>query len=593
MNGTVWLPLILFGRALDTLIAYGKHRATPMAVVHAALLYVAGVLITEVPRIAKRWWLMTGNNRIRQSLRADALRGVLSWPMERLHSTPIGDLMARIIGDVEVLGVGIREFTTEMWDTVLFSITLVVAMCVIDIRLTAWSLIPVPAAILLAKLSGVWISRRTTQAREANAALTVSLQEQLAGVRVLRLFGQVSGAVERIRALSRKYADRNVAWIRLKGGLVPAYTTLMGAGIIFLIWFGSRRVISGAMTVGTFVAFYELFTKFTNRAFRIPQMMNTIQSGGAAYARMKPLLATPLTMKDEPRLASFGASHLIGPERVITEFPSVPSRPVEVSVQDVTFSYPGSTSPILSDLRLSVPAGSLVAVTGPVGSGKSALARLMLGLYPVDSGQVLIDGTPLETIPSAERAARIGYLPQDPYLFSGTISENLVMGEPSAEPELVEACVDRAIDRSALEEDFRGFPEGLKTQIGESGTRVSGGQRLRIALARAMASSCPLSPGLLILDDPFSAVDVETEAKIIQSLRDAYGPDAPPQQQATILLCSHRLAAFPMADQVVVLDGGKIVEQGTHDELMRANGLYARIYSAQSRVHSEEERHDD
>lgn len=589
MNTAVVLPPILLGRAVDTVVKFSKGHATSRSVWHAAIILILGTIATEAPRIGKRWWIQTANGRMRASIRADALRGVLAWPMERLHNTPVGDLMARIVGDVEVLGVGIRELTTETWDTVLFSLSLVTAMCVIDIRLAAWSLLPVPAAVLVAKFSGQWISRRTTQAREANSSLTVALQEQLAGVRVLRLFGQVGVAVERVKKLSRKYADANLAAVRLRGGLVPAYTTLMGSGIVFLVLFGSRRVISGAMTLGTFMAFYELFNRFTTRAFRIPQMMNTIQAGGAAYARLKPLLAPPLSMRNQPRLASFKAYRLIGSDAVSTEFPPVPAKPVAVSVEDVTFSYPGSSSPVLSEIGLEIPAGSLVAVTGPVGCGKSALARALLGLYPLDTGMISMDGKPIGDIPANERAARVGYLPQDPYLFSGSVEENILLGKPVAEAGVVAACVDDGIRRAALDEDLRGFANGLATQIGESGVRVSGGQRLRIALARALTSSCPLSPGLLILDDPFSAVDVETESRIIQALREAFGPDAPAEHRATILLCSHRLAAFPMADQVVVLDGGRITEKGTHEELMRLGGLYARIYAAQCKILGQEE----
>jgi len=584
MNTTVVLPALLLGRAIDTVTAYTRGRASIHAVAHAAVLLIIGTIITEGPRIGKRWWLMTANGRMRASIRADALRGVLGWPMDRLHSTPVGDLMAKIIGDVEVLGVGLREFTTETWDTVLFSASLVVAMCRIDLRLAAWSLLPVPVAIVVAKLSGVWISHRTTRAREANSALTVALQEQLSGVRVLRLFGQVGVAVERVAGLSKKFADANLAAIRLKGGLVSTYTTLMGAGLIFLIWFGSRRVISSAMTVGTFMAFYELFMRFTGRAFRIPQMMNTIQSGGAAFIRLKPLLAPPLGMRKEPGFASFKAYHLVGPDRVVTEFPPVSQGPVAVSFDDITFTYPGSGAPALIDFKLDVPAGSMVAVTGPVGSGKSALARALLGLYPLDSGRITLDGKSLESISASERAARVGYLPQDPYLLSGSIAENILMGEPDPEPEVAEAFVTAAVERAALAEDVKGFSDGLETQIGESGVRVSGGQRLRIALARALVSSCPLNPGLLILDDPFSAVDVETEARIIRALHEAFGPDAPPEKRTTIVLCSHRLAAFPLADQVVVLDGGRMVERGTHDKLMAAGNLYSRIYTAQCKI---------
>ena len=213
----------------------------------------------------------------------------------------------------------------------------------------------------------------------------------------------------------------------------------------------------------------------------------------------------------------------------------------------------------------------------------------LLGLYPLHAGRMLFDGRPLEQVPTAERAARTGYLGQEPYLFSGTIGENVLLATGS-EPSngrtdgRLAAALDRAIDCAALAPDLRGLPAGLETEIGELGIRVSGGQRQRIALARALAAGAPGSPGLLVLDDPFSAVDVETEAQIVDGLRRAFGPLAPRERQATIVLCSHRLAAFTRADLVVVLDRGRVVEQGTHAALMGAGGLYARIYQAQLRA---------
>ena len=305
MNTAIVLPAILLGRAIDAVRAFERHEVGPGAVGWAALAFVGGTLLTEVPCIAKRWWLMMANARIRANLRADAWRGVMAWPMARLDRTPAGDVMARIIGDVEVLGVGVREFTIETWDTVLFSLSLIVAMLFYDPTLTVLALLPVPVAMLLAKATGRWVAGCTTAVRKANASLTTALQEQLASIRVLRLFGRTGAAVARVDTLSGEQADTNLALVRLCGGLRPVYTTLMSAGVLFVVWQGGEKAVNGAMTVGAFIAYLELYLRFVNRGFRVPQMINSMQGGAAAYARLRPLLAPPLPFANEPRGSSF------------------------------------------------------------------------------------------------------------------------------------------------------------------------------------------------------------------------------------------------------------------------------------------------
>lgn len=580
MNTMVVLPAVMLGRAIDVTLAFDKGQASLSDVIWAALAFFGGTLATQIPRLGKRWWLMTANARIRANIRSDAMRGVLAWPMKKLHTTSIGELMSRIVADVEVLGVGVREFTIEMWDTVLFSISFVVTMFIYDWSLSVLALLVTPFAMFLAQATGRWVRKRTTAAREANAELTMTLQEQLAGIRVLKLFGRTGASAGLVENKSQKLVDANLSVVRLREGLKPVYSTLMVTGIVLVVALGGQRVIAGAMSVGAFVAYIQLFLQFTGRGYRIPQLFNSVQSGGAAYTRLKPLLAPARSVKDEPRYASFQPNWVDGLNEPIHAAVAVESGPVSVSLENITFRYPGAAQPALQDISLDIPAGAFVAITGPVGCGKSALLRAVLGLYPVEKGNIYLDGRKLTDISPEERAGKMGYLPQDPFLFSGSIYENIVFGVKDTQGE---ERMKKAAHAAILEQDLHTFPAGVDTQIGELGTRVSGGQRQRIALARSLAAA-PAFPGMLVLDDPFSSVDLDTEAQLIASLRETFGSEVPKNQRATILLSSHRLAAFPQADRIIVLDHGSILETGTHNELMAANGLYTRIFKAQALV---------
>jgi ATP-binding cassette, subfamily B, multidrug efflux pump len=624
MNTAIVLPALMLGRAIDAVLAIERGEGDATTAGWAAISLVVAAALVEGSRVFKRYWLITANQRIRANLRADALRGVLAWPAERLHQTPVGDLLARIDGDVETLGLGVREATTEIWDTVLFSLSLIVAMFMFDGTLTLLAMLPVPAAMFLALATGRWVRERIGAARASAARATAALQELLAGVRVLRLFGHEATAIGRYAVLSEDQADTMLATQRLRSTLAPIYTVMMVAGVIFILWLGGERVIEGVMTAGQLVAFLELYLQFVKRGFRVPQLINSVQAGGVAYRRLKPLLAPALSVECEPPRASFRPGYVAGLQRNASDAtrtslssvarPADPSvevagqqrghpesevaadrgpadgRPlgvrgaVQVDLANVTFRYPGAPVPSLTGLTLSIPAGSLVGVTGAVGSGKSALAKALVGLYQLEAGYIALDGVPLTTLCADERAAVIGYLPQDPWLFSGTVRDNVVFGASSLLASDRADLVGRAIRLAALEPDIAGFPAGLDTPIGEGGVRVSGGQRQRIALARALLAGAPDRPGLLVLDDPFSAVDVDTEVRLVEGLLGAVGPAAPPEDRATIVLCSHRLAAFTRVDLVVLLDDGRIAEVGSHQELLASNGRYAQIYRAQQRI---------
>lgn len=588
MNVAIVLPAVFLGRAINAVLAYERHRAGAGSVGAAAALFVAATAATQLPRIAKRYWLGLARNRLKANVRADALRGVLAWPMECLSAMSVGGVMARVIGDVEVLGTGVGEVIVETWDTLLFSASIVVTMFLYAPTLAAIALSPVPVALYLAKVAGRLVAQRTVAARQSDADLTTVLHEQLGGLRLLRVAGRVGAATDRVGILAGRQATTELDAIRLDEALSAVYTALLGAGVFFVIWLGGRDVAAGQLSVGGLIAFLQLFARFVTRAPRIPQMANRVQAAGAAYSRIEPLLAPPPHVAAEPAWASFRAAHVAAIDMGPAQRRAGTRAPASVSFEGVSFSYPGGRT-ALTQLDLEVPAGSFVAVTGPVGSGKSALARLAAGIYPPDSGSVLLDGEPVALLMPEERASRVGYLAQEPHLFSGSLTDNVSLsveadgaGEPDEAGEPAGAVV-RAIRLAGLDQDVAAMPDGLRTEIGELGARVSGGQRQRIALARTLAARGQV-PALLVLDDPFSAVDVRTEATIAAALQAALGEEAPAGERATVLLFSHRLAAFPQADRVVVLHAGRVEEQGSHAELLAAGGLYARIYRAQARL---------
>lgn len=591
MNTAIVLPAVLLGHAVDTVSAYASGRATADEVRTACLLLVAGTMATEIPRIGKRFWLGVARSRISADLRSDALIGVLARPADRMPAQSVGEVMARIIGDVEVVRVAVGEVIVETWDTLLFSASLTVAMLLYDPGLGVLALAPVPLALILAKACGALVVRRTIAARSANAALTTFVQQGLGGQQVLRVTGRARTWTGRMELLAVEQAEAELATTRLQALLGPVYTVTTGAGVVFVFGLGGRAVATGQMSTGDLVAFLALFTRFTGRAFRIPQMANRIQAGAAALSRLTPLLATPPPLAREPRHASWQPNRVSGLPSPPPE-PVIPAgAPAHVVLHEVTFHYPGSPVPALDAVTLDLPPGAVVAVTGPVGSGKSALARVAAGLYAVGSGRVTVDGQDPHAQTAQGRSA-LGYLPQGHPVVSGTVAENIRLAEepesPAPDQPTPDARTLAAVRIAGLEQDVASMPDGLSTQIGELGVRLSGGQRQRVALARALAAPTQ-QPRLLVLDDPFSALDVDTEAGIVDALRAAVGTEAPPSRQATVLLCSTRLAAFPHADQVVVLDHGRVVEHGSHLELMAAGGLYASIVRAQGRSHARDD----
>jgi ABC-type bacteriocin/lantibiotic exporter with double-glycine peptidase domain len=375
-----------------------------------------------------------------------------------------------------------------------------------------------------------------------------------------------------------------VAALRFNALLLAIYSSLLSLGVVVVIGRGGEQVAVGRMSVGALVALLALFVRFIGRAPRIPQMANRIQAAGAAYHRLESLLAPPTEVTTRWWSRRVTGEGVRGDEPALrtTREPG----PASLHFAGVTFTYPGASTPVVEDLRLDIAPGSLVAITGAVGSGKTTLAKLAVGLLPPDRGEILLNGHSLAHVDEVTRAQLVSYVGQDVTLFSGSIRDNLTLDFSNDGGEESRRDLEGPLALSALDGDVASMPRGWDTLVGERGVRLSGGQRQRLSLARSLvANGCP---GLLVLDDPFSSLDVETEARVVSQLRHALLGNADLARRATILLFSHRLASFPWADHVVVLHEGRVAESGTHADLLESGGLYSRIFYAQARLSSTE-----
>ena len=551
-NTLIVLGPIFLGRALDAVLALEKSgfSAGSYRVLYLNLGWlVASTVAFQGFRVLKRWDFRNMSTRIGNDLRSDLMRSSMSWSMPEFDKEKVGDLMSRAVGDVGQVSQTVMTTVTEIYDTLLLIVSYFVACLYYQPALTLTASIPQAVTILLAGRTGSLIFRFSSEARQAASRVNSHLREQLQAERVLRVFGREQEERERLGRLCRRQLIANLRLSMLQGGLMPFYAALSSVGIVLVISSGGARVASGQWTVGTFTAYLTLFSAMTARTMMAARVLNGLHAGRANWTRVSAKLVQARTQ-------------VLGEK---SEVPvGVAPGGLDLRVRDLHFSFSGSSTDALAGISFEARPGSLVAVTGPIGSGKSALATVLTGLYPYQ-GSVLFGGRELRDISPIERERTVSLLDQNAFLFSATIRENVVFFEEADDERLMET-----LRLSGLKEDLSVFPDGVDTIIGEQGTRVSGGQRQRIALARALYRGSPL----VILDDPFSAVDIATEQRMVQRIREAAG-------DSTLLLFSHRLSSFPQADKVIVLSEGRVLEAGTHAELVLNEGLYARIFRAQ------------
>lgn len=529
------------------------------------LALVIVVVIKGIFSFASRWILIGISRDIEYDLRNDLLAKLVQMEPAFYVRNRTGELMSRCTNDLgqvrNVLGPGIMYSA----NTIVGMALAVALMLKLSPTLTLEVLLPVPIVAVTVWYFGRVIHELQSKIQAMLATLSAKAQENLAGIRVVRAYGQEEAEIRGFDAVNRQYVGQNMNMIRAWSMFFPMLQLIIGFSILFVLWQGSRMVIQGRISLGALIAFYAYVGQLVFPMIALGFVTNIFQRGAASMGRLNYILAAQPEIDD--------ASVRAGEEREIRG---------EIQFRNLTFTYPtnrggngaspagakagGVDEPVLRNISLEIPAGSTVAIVGPTGSGKSTLAALIARLWEAPEGALLIDGRPIDEWPLADLRRAIGFVPQDAFLFSETIKENIAFGVEVVNLDEIEDAAQVA----SVSSDISDFTAGYETIVGERGITLSGGQKQRTTLARALIRD----PRILILDDSFSSVDTDTEEKILQGLEDVL-------RRRTTILISHRCSTVREADQIVVLRDGEIVERGTHEELIGSGGYYAELYQKQ------------
>ena len=514
-----------------------------------ALLVILISVLAGLFRFGMRHWVIGISRRIEFDLRNDLFAHLQRQPLEWFQGRRTGELMSIATNDMAAVRMMVGPAVMYTVNTLTVGLLSVSFMFAIDARLAALSLLPLPLVSLSVWWFGDRIHRRFEQVQERMAQLSAQVQENLAGLRVVRAFGAEDREAARFDHLSEHYRRGHLDLIKVSGVFQPSLAFWSGVGAVLAIWIGGRAVISGHITLGQFVAFTWYLTMLYWPMVALGWVINIFQRGSASYGRIHALLT------ETPAIAS-------APDAVK---PDGPSRG-QLEFRDLTFTYPGSERPALAHLSFTVPPGGTVALVGRTASGKSTVLALLPRLFDPPPGTVFVDGHDIRTLDLDWLRAQIASVPQEPFLFSATLAANIAYGVPGEDRD----AVARAAGVAHLATDIAGFPAGFDTRVGERGITLSGGQKQRTAIARAILRDAPI----LLLDDCLSNVDTQTEEAILGGLRGE-------MRRRTTLLVSHRVSTVRDADLILVFDRGEVVERGGHAELLALDGHYAALHRAQ------------
>jgi ATP-binding cassette, subfamily B, multidrug efflux pump len=515
-----------------------------------ASLLIGIALIKGIFQYLTRWIVIGISRDIEFDLRNDLFQHLegLSYPY--YQRTRTGDIMARATNDLNAVRMLLGPAIMYSANTLVFTAGALVYMMKISPKLTLYTFLPLPVASIVIQYFGRQIHERFEKIQAMFSDISARAQENFSGARVIRAYAQESAEVRQFEIANTEYIARSLPLARLMGLLWPTLEFTLGLAIVLVLWLGGREVLSSRISIGDFGAFLTYMVQLTWPVIALGWVINIFQRGTASLKRINEIMLEKPEITDDPAL--------------LASVPASQELRGEIEFRGLNFAYNGT--PVLHDVNLQIPAGTSLAIVGPTGSGKTTLVNLIPRIYDSEPGTVLIDGRPIRELPINLLRRNIGFVPQETFLFSDTVRENIAFGVEDATDE----AVREAANAANIAADIESFPDQYNTVVGERGLTLSGGQKQRTAIARAIIRN----PRILILDDALSSVDTQTEDKILNHLREI-------MHGRTTIFISHRVSTVRNADRIAVLHGGRIVELGTHDELIAREGYYTDLYNKQ------------